>query len=279
MSASSVKSRSPWESALELSWHLSGCRRLPAVETVAGQWLLANLGGDYCGYNGFNLSGGVSVRMRLYPNDELASRMVPAINRHLREHNGGDHPLLRHYLGRPGTSAPVRLSDVISERRLLRTDAYNEVLGLVGGRRQLAFLTIRNRLEVGGYAITRSGTDFPDIALELARAVQPVLTAVQHVLPAERRIAPEAAERAGLTRAEAEVLAQLAAGLSAQSIARIRRVSPRTVRKQLESIYRKIGLHDRLQVVTYAEQVGLIHTGQDHPDDTEPLLQFRETHS
>jgi DNA-binding CsgD family transcriptional regulator len=156
----------------------------------------------------------------------------------------------------------MRMSDVISERRLLRTDAYNEILGLVGGRRQLVYLTIRNRLEVGGYAITRSGTDFPDIAFELARAVQPVLTAVQHVLPAECRIAPEVTERTGLTRAEAEVLAQLATGLSAQSIARIRRVSPRTVRKQLENIYRKIGLHDRLQVVTYAEQTGLIHTGK-----------------
>jgi DNA-binding CsgD family transcriptional regulator len=279
MSASSVKSRSPWESALDLSWHLSGCRRLPEVEAVAGQWLLANLDGDYCVYNGFNLSGRLSARLRVYPNDELASRAEPAVNRHLREHNGGDHPLLRHYLARPGTSVPLRMSDIISERRLLCTDAYNEILGPFGVRRQLAFLTIRNRLEAGGYAINRSGTDFPDTAVELARAVQPVLTAVQHVLPAERRIAPEAAERAGLTRAEAEVLAQLAAGLSAQSIARIRRVSPRTVRKQLESIYHKIGLHDRLQVVTYAQQVGLIHVGQDHPDDTEPLLQACGTHS
>ena len=262
MSASSAKPRSPWESALDLSWHLSGCRRLPEVEAVAGQWLLGNPGGDYCGYNGFNLSGRVSGRLRLYPNDELASRAATASMRHVREHDGGDHPLLRHYLARPDTVAPLRMSDVISDRRLLRTDAYNEVLGPFGARRQLTFLTIRNRLEVGGYVIARSGTDFPDIALELARAVQPVLTAVQHLLPAERRIAPEATERAGLTRAEAEVPAQLAAGLSAQSIARIRRVSPRTVRKQLENIYRKVGLHDRLQVVTYAEQAGLLHTGQ-----------------
>lgn len=262
MSGPLAKSCSPWESALDLSWHLSGCRRLPQVEAIAGQWLLANLDGDYCGYNGFNLSGGISGRLRLYPSDELASRVASAAIRHVRERNGGDHPLLRHYLTHPETSAPMRMSDVISERRLLRTDAYNEILGLVGGRRQLAFLTTRGHLEVGGYAITRSGTDFPDTALELARAVQPVLMAMQHVLPAGRRITPEAAERAGLTRAEAEVLAQLATGLSAQSIARIRRVSPRTVRKQLESIYRKIGLHDRLQVVTYAEQAGLIHTGQ-----------------
>jgi DNA-binding CsgD family transcriptional regulator len=35
--------------------------------------------------------------------------------------------------------------------------------------------------------------------------------------------------RHGLTDAEAEVLAHLAAGLTAQSIARVRRVSPRTV--------------------------------------------------
>jgi DNA-binding CsgD family transcriptional regulator len=277
MSISSEKSRSPWESALELSWHLSDCRRLPELEAVAGQWLLAKLGGDYGGYNGFNLSGRICARLRLYPNDERASCVESVVNRHLRERNGGDHPLQRHYLARPDTVAPMRLSDVISDRQLLRTDAYNEVLRLFGVRRQLVFLTIRNRLEMGGYVVTRSGTDFPDTTLELARAVQPVLTAVQHVLPAERRIEPEAAERAGLTRAETDVLAQLAAGLSAQSIARIRRVSPRTVRKQLENIYRKVGLHDRLQVVAYAEHVGLIHAAQHHSDDIEPFSSDHES--
>lgn len=276
MSISSVKSRSPWKSALELSWYLSGCRRLPEVEAVAAQWLLANLDGDYGGYSGFDLSGRVSGRLRLYPHDGQASRIEQAAIRHVREHNGGDHPLVRYYLAHPDTVTPMRISDVISDRRLLRTDAYNEFLGLAGARRQIAFITIRNRLEMGGYAIARSGTDFPDTTLDLARAVQPVLAAVQHVLPAERRMAPEAAERAGLTRAEADVLAQLATGLSAQSIARIRRVSPRTVRKQLESIYRKIGLHDRLQVVTYAEQVGLINAAQYHLDDIERSSNSRE---
>jgi hypothetical protein len=81
MSASSAKSRSPWESALELSWHLSGCRRLPEVEAVAGQWLLANLAGDYCGYNGFNLSGGSPDDCGCIPttNWRHASRQPPCV--------------------------------------------------------------------------------------------------------------------------------------------------------------------------------------------------------
>jgi hypothetical protein len=50
------------------------------------------------------------------------------------------------------------------------------------------------------------------------------------------------------------------------TIAGIRRVSPRTVRKQLDSIYRKIGVHDWLQVVTCAERVDLLRKVQDHLD-------------
>jgi DNA-binding CsgD family transcriptional regulator len=258
MAAPSIRPRSAWESALELSWQLSGCRRMTEVEAVAGQWLLVRMCGDYGGYNGFLVAGRLTARLRLYPDDDLASRIEPVVNHHLHEHHGGDHPILRHYLAHPGAVAPIRMSDVVSERKLLGTDAYNEILKLVDGRRQLAFLTTRGPSEVGGYAITRSGCDFPDAAVELARAVLPVLTAVQQLLPARVRVPPGAAERAGLTGAEAEVLAQLAAGLTAQSIARIRRVSPRTVRKQLDSIYRKVGIHDRLQVVTYAERTGLL---------------------
>jgi DNA-binding NarL/FixJ family response regulator len=61
--------------------------------------------------------------------------------------------------------------------------------------------------------------------------VQPLLTALHHLLPAEDLVAPEAAARAGPTPAEAEILTRLASGLTAQSIARLRRVSPKTVRK------------------------------------------------
>lgn len=58
--------------------------------------------------------------------------------------------------------------------------------------------------------------------------------------------------------AEFDVLRLVADGLTAVAIGHIRRTSPRTVRKHLESIYAKLGYHDRLQAVTYARASGLL---------------------
>ncbi len=259
-------SRSSAAPAWELSWLLAECRHVEQAEIVVGQWLLARIGGDYCGYNQVRLSARPVALARIYPDDDRASAIGLALTRHLRRTEGADHPLLNHYLGYPDDFAPVRISDLVSDRQLMRTAAFSDVLNLIGARRQLAFPTVAlSRTEASGYAITRSGSDFPDSAVELASAVQPVLAAVQRLLPAACRVAPEAAGRLGLTDAEADVLAQLAAGLTAQSIARVRRVSPRTVRKQLDNIYRKLGIHDRLQVVTYARRIGLVVGGTRPP--------------
>ena len=59
----------------------------------------------------------------------------------------------------------------------------------------------------------------------------------------------EARQRAGLTCRELDVIMLIADGLSAQQIARLRRISVRTVRKHLENIYPKLGCHDRLLAV------------------------------
>jgi DNA-binding CsgD family transcriptional regulator len=259
-------SRSSAAAAWELSWLIAGCRHLGQAEIVAGQWLLARIGGDYCGYNHVQLSARPVARARIYPDDDRGSAIGPALTRHLRRIEGVDHPVVNRYLEHPDDFAPVRMSDLVSDRQLVRTAAFGEVLNLIGARRLLAFPTVaRRRAEVGGYVIIRSGSDFPDSAVDLAYAVQPVMAAVQRLLPADLLVVPEAAGRHGLTDAEADVLAHLAAGLTAQSIARVRRVSPRTVRKQLDNIYRKLGIHDRLQAVTYAQRVGLVVSGARPP--------------
>jgi DNA-binding CsgD family transcriptional regulator len=249
---------------LELSWQLAGCRSLRQAEAVVGPWLLAEIGGDYCGYNAVHVARRPVAVVRLYPApaDAMASSLGPALTRHLNERDGGDHPIVRHYLDHSYV-APIRLSDLLSDRQLAGTRAYAEVLGLIGARRQLALPTVLGRSELFGYAVTRAGTEFPDHAVDLAFAVQPLLTALHQLLPAEDMVEPEAAARAGLTAAEAEILRQLATGLTAESIARVRRVSPKTVRKQLDNVYRKLGIHDRLLVVAYARHVGLLKPAQE----------------
>jgi DNA-binding NarL/FixJ family response regulator len=49
-----------------------------------------------------------------------------------------------------------------------------------------------------------------------------------------------------LTSTELEILTLLATGMTTAAIGRERHTSPRAVRKQLESIYTKFGLYDRL---------------------------------
>lgn len=61
-----------------------------------------------------------------------------------------------------------------------------------------------------------------------------------------------------MTDRELQVLALLAEGLLATSIASRLRLSPRTVHKHLGNIYRKLGVHDRLVAVSLARLHGLV---------------------
>jgi DNA-binding NarL/FixJ family response regulator len=64
--------------------------------------------------------------------------------------------------------------------------------------------------------------------------------------------------REPMTTRELEVLLLLSEGHLARSIAARLEVSTRTVHKHLGSVYRKLGVHDRLVAVRTAQQVGLI---------------------
>lgn len=70
------------------------------------------------------------------------------------------------------------------------------------------------------------------------------------------------AGRASLTPRELAVLHHLARGLSADSIARLTGISPRTVRKHLQHVYAKLGAHDRLMAVERARAAGLLADGR-----------------
>lgn len=57
-----------------------------------------------------------------------------------------------------------------------------------------------------------------------------------------------------LTRREWEVLRLVARGHSDKTIARLLLISPLTVRKHLEHIYTKLGVHSRTEAVAWAAQ-------------------------
>ncbi|HEV2662492.1 MAG TPA: LuxR C-terminal-related transcriptional regulator [Ktedonobacteraceae bacterium] len=65
-------------------------------------------------------------------------------------------------------------------------------------------------------------------------------------------------EAQDVSEREMEILLLIAKGMIPREIARALMISEKTVRNHLASIYRKIGLYDRAQVVVYAVKKGLI---------------------
>ncbi|MEU7747814.1 helix-turn-helix transcriptional regulator [Nonomuraea sp. NPDC049158] len=200
-----------------------------------------------------------------------------------------EHPLVRHYLDHPGDVSPRRISDCLAERAWRSHRVYRELFVPMRARHQLA-IVVGTWLPSGGrgWAVNRSGHDFSQTHVEVARALQPVLTLLDRIyapgalgapgspesqgvsrsagMPGTSGVTPEGDSaqrdemrlRAGLTSRELDMITLVARGLSAQQIACLRRISVRTVRKHLENVYGKLGCHDRLLAVNRARHLGLI---------------------
>jgi DNA-binding CsgD family transcriptional regulator len=54
-------------------------------------------------------------------------------------------------------------------------------------------------------------------------------------------------------------------GLIAAAIARQLGISPRTVNKHIENIYRKLGTHDRTSAVLRGQDLGIMHPPEPMP--------------
>ena len=70
-----------------------------------------------------------------------------------------------------------------------------------------------------------------------------------------------AAPAVRLTQREWQILTLLGEGLTGQAIARRLSLSPRTVAKYQERMYRKFGTSDRLATVVQAQRLGLLRAG------------------
>lgn len=244
----------------DMSWHVSTCRTLADVETSAVQWLYDNLPCDYASFSEYPAYPN-SGRIRAAPWDVDVDQIESSLRQHYAVDPATDHPLVGHYSDPGNSLTPLRISDLVSSRQWRSTRVYADVFGQLRVARQIPILTRRSPSTA--YAVMRTGSDFSDDELGLAIGIQPVMTAVQQLITALARpsVPSDAANRFRLTPTELEVLTLLATGMTATAIGHVRRVSRRTVCKHLESIYHKLGLHDRLQVVTYARGAGLIPPG------------------
>ncbi|PVZ52590.1 hypothetical protein C9424_19800 [Arthrobacter sp. H-02-3] len=120
-------------------------------------------------------------------------------------------------------------------------------------------------LQIGGgdhnaYLVSRPDRDFTEQELALARLLQPILTllALHFGIAQSNSGASLDGSAHDLTAREMTIVTLLSQGLTAEGLARRLSISPRTVGKHLEHIYRKLDVRDRLMAVQTAHELGLL---------------------
>jgi DNA-binding CsgD family transcriptional regulator len=168
------------------------------------------------------------------------------------------HPLLRwHAAGQTGPQSIGRVPDALASRTMKQ--AWDEMARPWNVNQQLSI-----PLQVGGSDLhsflVQRPDDFTEQELDMASLLQPILTglALHLRLASANSTAPMQSSPAGLTLREMAILTLLSTGLTAESLARRLSISPRTVEKHLEHIYRKLDVGDRLRAVHRAYELGLL---------------------
>ena len=164
------------------------------------------------------------------------------------------HPGISHLVAnRP--SRPFAVTDLVSERAWWNSELGSAMRADWGRNYQFAVpLPASARARTHWvWVLGRSTHDFTPADRNVAAALQPVLGVVarQHALLSRH---PRSADSAtgGLTQRELLVLDLLHAGHTAPTMARLMGISPRTVNKHLERIYRKLAVSNRHQALATA---------------------------
>jgi DNA-binding CsgD family transcriptional regulator len=153
------------------------------------------------------------------------------------------HPLIAHHL-RTGDPGPLRLSDFVSAHRLRGLGVYVDFYRPLGVEHALCVALPGSATTCVGIAFHRSRHDFDDDERDLVARVRPALALVARQALCEP--APELTEREG------EILRLVARGASNCEVGLELGISPRTVEKHLEHVYRKLGVHGRFAAMGYA---------------------------
>jgi DNA-binding CsgD family transcriptional regulator len=192
------------------------------------------------------------------------------------------HPVVRWYLTtqNPAPQTTARVPAALAPRR--DRQLIEDYLGPLGLEQQMSIPYLLDGASYSAFIMGRTTDDYSDEDLELAAHLQRLIRALhlragpvaRNPLRAAKVCA--AAEHLGLTATELAVLTLLGEGLTAYGIARRLEVSPRTVHKHLEHLYRKLGVRDRLAAVLTAAEGGLLHPPADIPARSGILSDRRE---
>ncbi len=210
--------------------------------------LAALVGCDVLTYNEIGPARG-QTRYADYPAGALDPAAQPVFAAHVHE-----HPLINHYRA-TGSGEPVMISDFLSRERFHRLGLYAEFFRGIPVEHQMAVSLPGPDREVIGVALSRARRDFSDQDRALLSVLRAPLTAA--LLRARRRrqagqalTATTCRGLADLTERESQILRLVADGHTNTAIAHALEVSPRTVAKHLEHIYRKLGVSSRAAAVS-----------------------------
>jgi DNA-binding CsgD family transcriptional regulator len=210
--------------------------------------LAALVGCDVITYNEIGPAPGQTCYAD-YPAGALDPATQPAFAAHVHE-----HPLINHYSA-TGSGEPVMISDFLTQQRFHRLGLYAEFFRGIPVEHQMAIRLPGLGQEVIGVALSRARHDFCDEDRALLSVLRAPLIAA--LLRARRRrqagpvyTATACGGLAGLTEREIQILGLVADGRTNASIAHALEVSPRTVAKHLEHIYRKFRVSSRTAAVS-----------------------------
>jgi DNA-binding CsgD family transcriptional regulator len=144
-----------------------------------------------------------------------------------------------------GASKPCVLSDFVSSRRLHRLEYYHDVLRPMGVEHQLRLWLPAPAATSRVFYFNRSsaGGDFADRERGLLELLRPFLVALRERFGLDDNDDGQTLDC--LTGREAEILELVALGKTNHEIAALLVVSDHTVRKHLEHVYEKLGVHTR----------------------------------
>ncbi|HXT88798.1 MAG TPA: helix-turn-helix transcriptional regulator [Trebonia sp.] len=160
-----------------------------------------------------------------------------------------EHPLVN-YHRETGDARPVLISDFLSRHDFHHLNLYGEYFRCIQVEYQIAFGLPSISREIIGIALNRAERDFTEYERALLSVIHlPLTTALQRAR--QRQCAREAATGAlaDLTDQEIRVLNLAALGRTNSAIAHALDISPRTVAKHLEHIYRKLDVNSRTSAV------------------------------
>ncbi|GAA3064648.1 hypothetical protein GCM10020000_55330 [Streptomyces olivoverticillatus] len=186
----------------------------------------------------------------------------PAVDDIVRRRVLQQHPLVSYLTA--GERSPVTMNRIADSWR--NTACFSEARAEYGTTQQLGLPLPTGGNLMRAVSLGRKGADFSAHDLAFATRIQPLLVAMDNHIRELRRLHAAAARTSGLlsvsdhglTPREQTVLNLLSEGLTTAAIGHRLTISPHTVNRHLEKIYRKLGTNNRVATVTLAREAGLV---------------------